>query len=116
MTTGRVADRDPRARDVEHRVDVGERVGEAGAPVLDVPRRPAVQCQLDRERTSVRAGERRAPEAAVNDDRVACSATPHIDDLVGVVAVGDRLEARVALLRPGRKLGEEGVEIHGRSL
>ena len=29
MATGRVTDRDPRARDVEHRVDVGERVGEA---------------------------------------------------------------------------------------
>ena len=64
----------------------------------------------------VRAGEGGPPEAAVDDDRSAFATAPDVGHLVGVVAVGDGLEAGVALLRPVRELGQERVAVHGASL
>ena len=116
VTARRVADGDAAARDVEQGGDVVEHLGQAGAAVLDVPRRPAVQRQVDGERTGVRARERRPPEAAVDEDRRPFAAATHVEDLIRVIAVGDGLEARISLLRPDGELGEEHVEVHGRSL
>ena len=116
MTAGRVADGDAAARNVEQGGDVVEHLGQAGAAVLDIPRRPAVQRQVDGERACVGARERRPPETAVNDDCRPFAAASHVEDLIWMIAVADGLEARISLLRPDGELGEEHVQVHGRSL
>ena len=112
VATGRVSNHDLPANPTKRSVNVGERVEDAGAAVLDVPGCPPAQREIDSERARVGAREGRTPEPSMQENGNPRSATPDVGDLIAVVAVRARLEPRLMLLSPRLKVSEEGLDVH----